>query len=118
VVISKPSKLVGTCGDEPYEPCEKSAAIALFCAVFGHRALRWRQTRENIAVGTLKLSGGDDQTGLHWRRFVQGFVSALGLMPEGKVRGCHADGMSLVNTYTVNLNLQPSFLNKRGEGEG
>lgn len=32
-------------------------------------------------------------------------VSALGLMPDGKVRICHADGMSLVNTYTVDLRL-------------
>jgi len=32
-------------------------------------------------------------------------VSALRLMPDGKVRICHADGMSLVNTYTVDLRL-------------
>lgn len=31
-------------------------------------------------------------------------VSALGLMPDGKVRVCHADGMSLVST-TVDLRL-------------
>lgn len=32
-------------------------------------------------------------------------VSALGLIPDGKIRVYHADGMSLVNTYTIDLRL-------------
>ena len=32
-------------------------------------------------------------------------VAALELIPDGKIRVYHADGMSLVNTYTVDLRL-------------
>ena len=32
-------------------------------------------------------------------------VASLGLIPDGKIRVYHADGMSLVNTYTIDLRL-------------
>lgn len=39
-------------------------------------------------------------------------VSSLGLMPDGKARVCHADGMSVVDTYTVDLRLSSGVVFK------
>ena len=40
-------------------------------------------------------------------------VAALGLLPDGKIRVYHADGMSLVNTYTVDLRLPSGVVFKK-----
>ena len=75
---------------------------------------RMRQIPTACGVVHSYLSGGTSEvtefkalwdTGADGSVVSNSVVAALGLMPDGKIPVYHADGMSIVNVYTVDLRL-------------